>query len=271
MSELGIDTRYREIVRLAVLDDSSSRQLPIRTSTDHAAVHHSIWDRARKLVVLFFLFTSGLHAADNWPDALRAMPLNERVTEINEINFAPLFLGSFQSNHVVKALILMPATTDEFYFFHRANTKLGPADNNLLAALSALTNQTRIRAHFRPPFLLLYSPDDSLTAKIKIKSEASAAVLRATPYLPHASYNDRDWNYLRPILSQQLDTSFWPPLNTRDSWHFYRHSFAGWNLNGLETIEAIALAGKSTVTIEKTFFKGRPKVSFYPDQTPAGK
>ncbi|MGV3754817.1 MAG: hypothetical protein ACO1QS_05505 [Verrucomicrobiota bacterium] len=209
-------------------------------------------------------FTFTLPAAD-WPAALRVMPLSEPAREINETNFASLMLDSFRSNAVVKGIVLMPGATDEFYFFHRATTKLAPNDTNLLAAITALTNQTRIRVLHRPPFLLLHTAEDPLTPAIKIKSEAMVARLQATPYLPHASYSDRDWDYLQPILIQQLDASFWPPQNSRDSWHFYRHSFAGWDLNGWETLEAIAFAGKSTFTVERTLFQGRPRLTFVPD------
>lgn len=220
--------------------------------------------RLLSLITLLLLFTSSLAAAD-WPAALRVMPLAEPAREINETNFASLMLDSFRSNAVVKGIVLMPGATDEFYFFHRATTKLAPGDTNLLAAITALTNQTRIRVLHRPPFLLLHTAEDPLTPLIKIKSEKMVARLQATPFLPHASYNDRDWDFLRPILIQQLDASFWPPQKSRDSWHFYRHSFAGWNLNGWETLEAIAFAGKSTFTVERTLIQGRPRLTFVPD------
>jgi hypothetical protein len=225
------------------------------------------------LFVLLVLFTTApLHAADtNWPDALRAMPLASPANEINDANFAPLFLNSFQSNSVVKAIVLMPGATDEFYFFHRATTKLTAKDDNLLSALTALTNHTRIRVHYRAPFLLLHTAEDQLVTDIKVKNEAMVDQLKATPYLAHANYNDRDWNFLRPLLIENLNANFWPPQDTRDSWHFYRHSFAGWNLNGYETLEAIALAGKTTFTVGKSFFKGHPKISFYPDRRLAPK
>ena len=216
------------------------------------------------MLLLLTAFTTRISAAD-WPDVLRVMPLVESVTEINEQNFAPLMLRSFQSNAVVKGIVLMPGATDEFYFFHRATTKLATTDNNLLAAITALTNHTRIRVLLRPPLLLLHTDEDQLVPAIKVKSEEMVAQLKATPFVPHALYDDRDWNYLRPLLLERLDATFWPPQDSPDSWHFYRHSFAGWDLNCWETLEAMALAGKTSFTISKTFFKGRPKLTFVPD------
>jgi hypothetical protein len=203
--------------------------------------------------------------AADWADALRVMPLAEPAREINDTNFARLMLNSFRSNSVVKGIVLMPGATDEFYFFHRGNTKLGAGDTNLLAAITALTNNTRIRVLYRAPLLLLHTAEDPLVPDIKVKNEAMVARLREMTYVPHANYNDRDWDFIRPILLEHLDATFWPPQLSKDSWHFYRHSFAGWNLNGWETLEAIALAGKSSFTVEKTFFQGRPKLTFVPD------
>lgn len=226
----------------------------------------SVFHRVRLLLSLWVLaFSVSTHAADSWPEALRVMPLAEPAREINETNFATLMLNSFQSNNVVKGIVLMPGATDEFYFFHRATTKLAPTDDNLLAAITALTNHTRIRVMVRLPLLLLYTPEDQLEPKITVKSPEMVARLKVTPYLPHVIYNDRDWDYLRPYLLKQLDGTFWPPQESRESWHFYRHSFAAWNLSGWEALEAIAMSGKTTFTVEKTFFKGRPKVTYEPD------
>ncbi len=216
------------------------------------------------LLLLLTVATPRLTAAD-LPAALRAMPLVESATEINEQNFAPLMLRSFQSNAVVKGIVLMPGATDEFYFFHRATTKLTAADNNLLAAITALTNHTRIRVLHRPPLLLLHTEEDQLVPAIKVKSEEVVELLKATPFFPHALYDDRDWNYLRPLLMERVDATFWPPQDSPDSWHFYRHSFSGWDLNCWETLEAMAFAGKTSFTVSKTFFKGRPKLTFVPD------
>lgn len=227
------------------------------------------------LIALLAFFTSSLTAAETnsttWPDALRVMPLSEPAREINETNFAPLVLNSFRSNAVVKGIVLMPGATDEFYFFHRATTKLSATDTNLFAALTALTNQSRIRILHRPPFLLLHTQEDLVDPKLEIASDKMAARLRATPFLPHVVYDDVDWDYLRPILIEKLDATFWPPQNSRESWHFYRHSFAGWGLNGWETLEAIALSGKSTFLLQRTLFKGRPQLTFKPDRRKPGK
>lgn len=222
-------------------------------------------------VVLMLLLGMVTAPAADWPAALRVMPLAEPAREINETNFARLMLNSFQSNAVVKGIVLMPGATDEFYFFHRATTKLAASDTNLLAALTALTNQSRLRVLHRPPFLLLHTSEDLLTLELRIKNQKLVERLKATPFVPHVVYDDRDWDSLRPILAGQLDASIWPQQNSRESWHFYRHSFAGWHLSGWDALEAIALSGKSTFSLQRTLFRGRPLLTFEPDRRVNGK
>src|SRR5204863_4236167 len=70
-------------------------------------------------------------------------------------------------------------------------------------------------------------------------------------FLKHALYNDRDWDTIQPILRKTLKAEILPAKYSSDSWHFYRHSFAGWNLNAWEALEAVVFAGKTTCRIEK--------------------
>ena len=58
------------------------------------------------------LFQLAVGAAETWPAALSAMPLNTNVTQLNRTNCVGILLRAFQSNDVVKALIFMPGATD---------------------------------------------------------------------------------------------------------------------------------------------------------------
>src|SRR5258708_38309734 len=84
-------------------------------------------------------------AADDWPAVLACMPLAGHVAELNRTNCVEVMLNAFQSNSVVKALILMPGATDEFYMFRRARAVFTNAHPTLFDATCALTNQTLIR------------------------------------------------------------------------------------------------------------------------------
>ncbi len=203
-------------------------------------------------------------AQDLWQPALARMPLAARVTQLNRTNCVDTLLNSFQSNQMVKALVFMPGATDQLYFFRKVSASLTNASPTLLDAIAALTNQTLIRATFRPPLLLLHSHEDILEPEIDVEDPATVERLRQRRFLPHAQFNDRDWDFLEPPLRKTLKVEVRPWRRSRDSWHFYRNSFAAWNLTGWETIEALALADKAKVCIK------RKQVIFTPDRRHVG-
>jgi len=220
----------------------------------------------------FCLAHFAARAVEPWQSALDTMPIGANVTELNRTNCVSLMLHAFQSNGVVKALIFMPGATDEFYFFRRAKARLTNASPSLLDAVTALTNQTLIRVTFQSTLLVLHTDEDPLNVLFVIKDPQTTARLQQTQFVPHALYNVRDWDFLLPILKKYLRVKFSPRLHTTQSWHFYRHSFAAWNLNGWEALEAIAMAGKTKFTVEKKhiIFAGDervlavPKIDHYP-------
>jgi hypothetical protein len=205
----------------------------------------------RLLCLSACLLQFALGAAETWPAALSRMPLGTNVTQLNRTNCVGILLRAFQSNDVVKALIFMPGATDEFNFFRRAQANLTNSPASLLDAVSALTNQTLIRATFRPPLLLLHTAEDLLDPVITIKHQPTADKLKQARFVPHGVYNDRDWDYLRLVLKSSLQIDLRPQSYSTASWHFYRHSFAAWNLTGWEALEATALAGETAVTVRR--------------------
>jgi hypothetical protein len=197
------------------------------------------------------LVLPGALADENWREELSRMPLREEIRELNRTNCVELILAAFQSNSVVKALIFLPGATDEFYMYNRAQAQITNSSPSLLQALDALTSQTRIRATFRSPMLLLYTDEDRLEPKIVIQDELTANKIRKARSVPHLLCNDGTWDYLQPSLRWSLGMDIRPWRNSTDSWHFYRHSFAGWGLSGWEGMEAAALAGKTKFTVKR--------------------
>jgi hypothetical protein len=191
-------------------------------------------------------FASG--AAQDWESALGRMPLGANVTQLNRTNCVDIMLRAFQSNHIVKALIFMPGATDELYIFRRVSAQLTNPGPTLLDALASLTNQTPIRAAFRPPLLLLHTDKDLLQPLIKLQHPKIADKLKRARFLAHGIFNDADWDAIQPVLKKGLKTDVVPWQNSYGSWHFYRISFAEWNLTGWEALEAIALATKTKIT-----------------------
>jgi len=192
-----------------------------------------------------------LRAEEPWTAALARMPLATPATELSWSNAIPLLLPALQSNVVVKGLVFLPGATDEFYLFRRATVRLTNASSSLLDAVRALTNQTRLQATFRAPLLLLHTPQDRLDPALGVQHPPTAEKLRQTPGKPRLLCVDRDWDFLEPLLRKSLKVDIRPWRDEKGSWHFYRVNLASWNLDGLETLRALALASHTKVTIRR--------------------
>jgi hypothetical protein len=219
-------------------------------------------------VVAFWLPRGRMSAAgaDYWPETLAKMPLTVSVAQLNRTNCVEAMLRAFRSNQVVKALVFMPGATDEFYMFRRAKANLTNSAPTLLDAVAALTNQTLIRATFRAPFLLLHTDEDPLEPDIAVQDQPTVDKLQHTRFVPHQFCNDRDWDALQPILRYSVHMDIRPWHGSRDSWHFYRHSFAAWGLSGWEALQTVALAGKSKFSVlhNRVVFEVDPRIRATP-------
>ena len=259
-------TRRRQLTRKAWKSASSRRRLHRAGEVFPPPVKAGIPPRRANSPRLALAFTLGFlllataaiptDAAEPWETALARMPLPANTRELNGTNFGPTLLDAFQSNGVIKALVLLPGAIDESYFFRRARAQL-PAAPTLLDAIRALESQTRIRAAFRPPCLLLHAPPDPLTPAIRVTDEATADRLRTRRFPGQLNFFDRDWPRLQPLLVRAF-SSLWtgypeifPAAKSPDSWHFYRASIRAWNLDAREGLEALTLATRTAVTIEK--------------------
>ncbi|TAL02500.1 MAG: hypothetical protein EPO07_07255 [Verrucomicrobia bacterium] len=196
--------------------------------------------------------------AADWQTVLTNMPLPAAVTALTRTNCASVVLGAFQSNAVIKAVIFMPGATDELFFFKRVQATITNRQPSLLDALAALTNQTPLRIAFRTPFLLIHSDEDVLELEAKVVHEATLAKLEAERWLSPCSFEDRDWDFLLKAWGRKSGVELLPKYHSPDSWHFYRHTFAGYNLSGWETIQVTALAGKTKFTIRKNAVEFEP-------------
>jgi len=190
------------------------------------------------------------------------MPLHSQVAELNRTNCVGIMLEAFQSNAMVKALVFMPGATDEFYLFRRARAALTNGNPTLLDAVAALTNQTFIQATFCTPFLLLHTTEDPLEPANAIQDQRTEERLKRDARLERLSCNDRDWDFLQPILKRSLKIALRPWRYSVNSWHFYRHSFVAWDVNGFEALEIAAFAGKSKFTLRRreAVFEVDPRV-----------
>jgi len=188
-------------------------------------------------------------ADESWPSVLSQMPLGAGPVQLNRTNCAQLILNGFESNATVKAVIFMPGATDELYFFKRTQATVTNLSPSLYDAIVALTNQSHLRVVFRPPFLLIHSEEDVLNLDITIQHERTAEKLKTGKPVPRIEVFDRDWTQLVKLIKRRIGPTLMPYEGTSASWHFYRHTFAGWNLSQWEALEACALAGKTRFTV----------------------
>jgi hypothetical protein len=206
-----------------------------------------------KAALAIFILVAGLrvtaYADEGWQDALSQMPLGSNVTELSRTNTIPVMLNAFQSNSVVKALIFMPGAADEFVFLRRAHATLTNANPSLMDAVTALTNQTYIRAEFRPPLLLLYTTEDDLETIATIKSKSTAAKLRARTVPDRIVLCDSNWDYSRRAVAKKAGITVLPFADDSSSWHFWPNNFAACGVTQWELLEALALSGKTTFTV----------------------
>jgi hypothetical protein len=220
----------------------------------------------RRAVFTFLVFAGGLlalavGAQPSWQEAFAKMPLAENVPELDRHNCVRVVLNSFQSNAAVRALIFLPGATDEFYFFRRAHARLTNAAPTLLDAISALTNQTNLRATVNPPFLLLHTAEDPLEPIAVIEDQRTAERIRRRHFEKHTVFDDLGWDHFAPILAFDLNTHITPRTGSHGSYHFFRHSFAEFDLNGWDALRAAALADKTGFTVKKRWivFHGDPR------------
>lgn len=202
------------------------------------------------LLLILLAFCGPVRAQISWQDAFAQMPLREPVTELDRQNCVRVMLASFQRNPAVKALIFMPGATDEFYFFHRARAKLTNAAPTLLDAVIALTNQTYIRAALCRPFLLLHGVEDPLTPLFAIGDPKTAARIQRRKFDRHGIFNDVDWPNMEPKIAFCADTIMEPPPDSHNAWHFFRNSFAEYDLTAWEALEAVAMASKTQFVVK---------------------
>ena len=206
-----------------------------------------------RTALAIFILVAGISARvladDNWLQAMAQMPLGTSATELNRTNAIPLMLNAFQSNIVVKALIFMPGAADEFVFLRRAHVTLTNANPSLADAIVALTNQTYIRAEFQPPFLLLYTTQDTLGPIATVKSKSTAAKLQARIVPGRMVFCDCNWDLLRPAIARKLSVGMRPFSDSPDSWHIWPANFAAYNLTQWELLEAVARSDKTTFTL----------------------
>jgi hypothetical protein len=189
--------------------------------------------------------------AGDWRDALEAMPMTNRSVLLNRSNAISLLVESFSPNSMVKALVVLPGVTDDFYLINRDQPSLNIRAINLLEAVTALTNRTAVRATFLAPFLLLHLDRDVLDPAVDIQHSPTAERLACSRSLAHAMFFDKPWNVSRSALEQNIRLTVKPSSSSDKGGHVYRVNLAGWHLTDRELLTAVAVASRTGFTIQR--------------------
>lgn len=185
----------------------------------------------------------------NWPDAFAAMPLPSPAPRLNRDNAICVILEAFRSNALVKAIVVLPGVSDDFYLVNRDQPPLNLAATNLWQAVHALTNSTAVRATLRPPFLLLHLPNEHTQPAVIAGEDTLARKLKNPARLHRLACCDAHWETLQPELQKRLRTRLRPEARSEAAWHFERHNVSGWGLTGWELLLATAWAGGTEAVI----------------------
>lgn len=200
-------------------------------------------------VLLLVLATAIATAAEEpWRPALRNMPLGVDAGSLSRTNCFPALLAAFQSNHLVKAFVVLPGASDDFYLLNR-NQPLRLAATNLADLLGELERTTAIRVSWREPLLLLHTAKDKLKPETISLTSSVTKRLRTKSSVPTVMLVDRHWNTLQPWLATALGVKVTPEADSIDGWHFTRHNLAACGTTDWDLLGALSLAGGTRITI----------------------
>ncbi len=201
-------------------------------------------------LLLVIVSIDATRAEEAWRSALRQMPLAARSETLARSNCLPVLLGAFQSNRVVKALVVLPGVSNDFYLLNR-DRPLNLAADNLADGLAALAATTEVRVTFREPFLLLHTAKDKLKPATTSFSSALTKSLRGRCSAPQVLLVDRHWDAVQPWLARLVRLEVTPQPASVDAWHFARHNLAAWQLDDWELLCALSLSGGTKFTLGK--------------------
>jgi hypothetical protein len=203
------------------------------------------------LIALFSgYFPAAADVTDNWQSVCAKMPLKTNHLALDLQHGAPALLESFRSNSTVKALIILPGASDELHFYNRATMTWTNTLPTLADAIIALTNLTRVRVAFHPPFLLLHATNDILNASIDVRNPSSADSMKLVIIKKPAFMLDASWSQVAPLLQKSLGFKIEPQIESTAWWHFYRSNFSGFGLSNWELLEIVSLSSKVSVSLD---------------------
>jgi hypothetical protein len=206
--------------------------------------------------ILLLILTLCTQAQD-WRQALAQTPFPKATFHAYQTEPVELLLNAFRPTAEIRGVILMPAASDQLYFFNWGKVEL-PQNPTLLEALNALTNKTQLTYSFVSPFLLIHHPRDTTTDPLTFGPDV-AEKFHKRKKSGRVYYLDRPYDRILPALKKVTGLKNIPDQRDPASWHFYRLSIVAYDPSATELLRAIAYGTKTSVQVEKkrVIFKER--------------
>jgi hypothetical protein len=218
-------------------------------------------NRTRVFLCIIGALTALSSPAETWMDALGHMPLPPN-TVFNRDNCIRGVLEAFQSNSTVRAIVFLPAVSDDFYLVNRNRTQLNARPANLGEAIGALTNLTDVRATFREGLLLLHLKGEPVEPGVTIKSERQAERLRTNSSIARVLWIDRHWNRVQPELASATKMRVVPAGGSKDAWHFARCNVVAYTANAWDLVMVASLSSGTRMSVESRRITFATRVAF---------
>lgn len=205
-------------------------------------------------IIRFLLFCAAIlsvSAAEDWQTALSKTPFPGTSFKAHLTEPPDLLMKNYQPYGEFRGIVLLPGAADHIYFFDWGRLFLREEKPTLLDMIRTLTNRTGLKLSFNAPFLLIHNTNDVVADPLTIADDGAAANLKARVSKNRVYYRDRPYDQILPTIEKFLGVTCLPAATNQVNWHFYRNTYSGEQLTGLEVLRAMAWTMQTTVRLEK--------------------
>lgn len=205
------------------------------------------------------LLHANVRAAEDWQAELAKMPVATNSFSAYLTAPVELIFDNLKPSAHVRGAILMPGAADTLYFFNWGRLFL-PDKPSVLDVLNAITNRTELRVSYAAPFILLHGKKDQTTDPLTVAKDQPIENLEKIRIPGKTRYLDRPYDRALPDIEKILGLELLPNQTDTKSWHYYRLSLIGYDLNGAELVRAMCYTMKTKAQVDKVHatFTDRP-------------
>jgi hypothetical protein len=240
------NTRQRLGVRALLRRSGIVASAYLPNSTQHSPISNFKFVISNSLILFLLLIST---RAQDFHESLAQTPFSKTQFQAHQTEPVQFILNAFRPTPEMRAVVLMPAASDQLYFFNWGRIEL-PPNPTLLDALNALTNKAQLTYTFVAPFLLIHLQRDTTTDPLTLTADVPQKFHQRKKY-GRVFYLDRPYDRILPDLKKITGLKSFPDQRSPASWHYYRLSFVAYNPTAAELLRAIAYGTKTSVHVEK--------------------